>query len=106
MTFHPNLKTVSPTWCRLAVATVHLTSPMESEYQQFQFPASASFRFPHSVNLQTGKIGLGSGDSVSNRMLTHLDMCAGVKKTLVYVPYGLLLLLLIILLLLAGIKCA
>lgn len=79
---------------------------MDSEYQQFQFPAANSFSSQYSVNLQTGKTRVGHGDSVLELLLeTHLVVCAGVKRTLVYVPYGLLLLLLFILLLLTGIKC-
>lgn len=118
MTFNLNLKkTVAinnslflrlQTFCSLlAVATVNSTSPMDSEYQQFQFPATSSFSSRHFVNLQTGKTPVGPcWDGVVELLLeTHLDMCAGVKRTLVYVPYGLLLLLLFILLLLTGIKC-
>ncbi|XP_075882129.1 C-type lectin domain family 4 member E-like [Nelusetta ayraudi] len=54
---------------------------MDTEYQQFQLPATSSFSFQPNGNLLTGA-----------------------KRAMGYVPYGLLLLLLFILLLLTGIK--
>lgn len=79
---------------------------MDTEYQQFQLPATSSFSFQPNGNLLTGKTRVWPGGGVLELLWeSGLAVCAGAKRAMGYVPYGLLLLLLFILLLLTGIKC-